>query len=194
MCETHKNLESWTFRVPLKPSTFPSSTCIDLLWVIRAQALMVWGPYWNCSISSSSSSPFYSKVSRIFEGPNMLKNSQNFAHTPELANLYICYGFQKWVWQNVSIASASLRMSCTIVVQFLTFPGLVIWRTAVTAEVAVTQACSVQSAPNLTSLKRSLFWTHLHAHIRLLSSRYLLTTGSDMFTTVMDILKSFSTC
>ncbi len=112
----------------LKPSTFPSSTCIDLLWVIRAKHWWCEGPYTELtSISSSSSSPFYSKWVAFLRAQTCIKQLHKLLHThQELANLYICYGFQKWVWQNVSIASASLRMSCTIVVQFLTFPGLVI--------------------------------------------------------------------
>ncbi len=39
-----------------------------------------------------------------FEGLNMLENSWNFAHTPEVVNIYIWYVFQKWVWHNASIA------------------------------------------------------------------------------------------
>ncbi len=43
-------------------------------------------------------------MNRIFEGLNMLKKSWNFAHTSELAKIYVWFGFQKWVWQNGSIA------------------------------------------------------------------------------------------
>ncbi len=43
-------------------------------------------------------------MNRIFEGLNMLEKSQNFAHTPKVAKIYIWYGFQKWVWQNGSTA------------------------------------------------------------------------------------------
>ncbi len=35
---------------------------------------------------------------------NMLEKSRNFAHAPEVAKIYIWYGFQKWVWQNGSTA------------------------------------------------------------------------------------------
>ncbi len=41
----------------------------------------------------------FSKLNRIFEGLNMLEKSRNFAHAPEVAKIYIWYGFQKWVWQ-----------------------------------------------------------------------------------------------
>ncbi len=34
----------------------------------------------------------------------MLEKSRNFAHAPEVAKIYIWYGFQKWVWQNGSTA------------------------------------------------------------------------------------------
>ncbi len=47
---------------------------------------------------------FFSKTNHIFEGLDMLENSWNFAHMPEVAKMYIWYGFQKWVWQNGSIA------------------------------------------------------------------------------------------
>ncbi len=47
---------------------------------------------------------YYSKLNRIFEGLNMLEKSRNFAHAPEVAKIYIWYGFQKWVWQNGSTA------------------------------------------------------------------------------------------
>ncbi len=40
----------------------------------------------------------FSKLNRIFEGLNMLEKSRNFAHAPEVAKIYIWYGFQKWVW------------------------------------------------------------------------------------------------
>ncbi len=43
-------------------------------------------------------------MNRIFEGLNMLKKSWNFAHASELAKIYVWFGFQKWVWQNGSIA------------------------------------------------------------------------------------------
>ncbi len=33
-------------------------------------------------------------MNRIFEGLNMLKKSRNFAHTPEVAKIYIWYGFK----------------------------------------------------------------------------------------------------
>ncbi len=46
----------------------------------------------------------FSKLNRIFEGLNMLEKSRNFAHAPEVAKIYIWYGFQKWVWQNGSTA------------------------------------------------------------------------------------------
>ncbi len=42
-------------------------------------------------------------MNRIFEGLNMLENSWNFAHAPEVVKIDIQYGFQKWVWQNGSI-------------------------------------------------------------------------------------------
>ncbi len=29
----------------------------------------------------------------------MLEKSRNFAHAPEVAKIYIWYGFEKWVWQ-----------------------------------------------------------------------------------------------
>ncbi len=32
---------------------------------------------------------FFSKINHIFEGLNMLENSQNFAHASELAKMYI---------------------------------------------------------------------------------------------------------
>ncbi len=44
------------------------------------------------------------QLNRIFEGLNMLEKSRNFAHAPEVAKIYIWYGFQKWVWQNGSTA------------------------------------------------------------------------------------------
>ncbi len=47
---------------------------------------------------------FFSGMNRIFEGLNMLEKSRNFAHAPEVAKIYIWYGFQKWVWQNGSTA------------------------------------------------------------------------------------------
>ncbi len=43
-------------------------------------------------------------MNSIFEGLNMLEKSQNFSHAPEVAKIYIWYGFQKWVWQNGSTA------------------------------------------------------------------------------------------
>ncbi len=49
-------------------------------------------------------------MNRIFEGLNMLEKSRNFAHAPEVAKIYIWYGFQKWVWQNGS-TSATYTLS-----------------------------------------------------------------------------------
>ncbi len=40
---------------------------------------------------------FFSKMNHIFEGLNVLENSWTFAHMPEVAKIYIWYGFQKWV-------------------------------------------------------------------------------------------------
>ncbi len=34
------------------------------------------------------------KLNRIFEGLNMLEKSRNFAHAPEVAKIYIWYGFK----------------------------------------------------------------------------------------------------
>ncbi len=63
---------------------------------------MVRGPYWICSVYYYLL--LFSKLNHIFEGLNMLEKSGNFAHAPEVAKIYVWYGFQKWVWQNGSIA------------------------------------------------------------------------------------------
>ncbi len=55
----------------------------------------------------------FSKLNRIFEGLNMLEKSGNFAHAPEVAKIYVWYGFKVGVAKWLDSATYTHSTECT---------------------------------------------------------------------------------
>ncbi len=76
-----------------------------LFIIIRDRAPMVRGPYWICSVYYYYYYYYYYFPNLIaFLRPKHARKVTKLCTRPEVAKIYIWYGFQKWVWQNGSTA------------------------------------------------------------------------------------------